>query len=350
MNNRYFNKTSAFLLLTVFFLILIIFIFLNKNSNQLSSKKILPNLQVSANHEIVTNKNDDIFNPSLAAHQMFNKSDKNILSTNKFSDDSSEKVNCDHNHLFVTNDETPIYTQPNDLSPKLRTITGEEFQLDPRYDLLVIDKTDEWLLVRAISPKWPSENLKWSGWIKKSVIYNYKSTSDEKACVFFDFSSWTKKANGIISEARNMALNIPLKDKRCHRIVNAGFIGSGQRYFLSCYPVDGGKPYHYWFSLLKSPNLTQIPTPVTENRAYAVCLDKFRIAQTNMHRLKHVQDEAGADEDIDKFANVSASSSLFEDSAWKIELTYTDGIAPEKQVYCFVGPTGMAEIIFPVQP
>ena len=340
---------STTLIIATIVVLLSVFIFSYNHGEKLSTKATPKNVNIVSKHDLASTNLNELTTFSYTRPQIFTKSEMNKLPTNQFINTLSGKNNCDGKSLFVSHDETAIYAEPSELSPKLITVYGNEFLIDPRYNLVIIDKSDQWTKVKAISPKWPPDNYKWSGWIKNSDIYNYKSTDDERLCLFVDFSSWAAPADRLIQDAKDMARKILSTDKRCNRIVNAGYIGSGQRFFLSCHPNDGGKSYHYWFSLLKKPKIIQDSLPVSENIAFSACRQQLQTAHNNMIRIKHFRDQFTLDEEIDQFVNVSASTSEVFDAVWRITLTYLEGSSSERKAYCFVGPNGLAEISFPVQ-
>lgn len=256
---------------------------------------------------------------------------------------------CPTSVLFVSDDETSVYSEANEYSKKLKSIVGDEFLLDARYDLVLLEKKDRWIKVRAASPEWPPDNLQWSGWIRASDLYSKKSTTDEAGCNFVDFGSWGGNASNLIFSVRQMTDNILSKDRRCNRVVHAGYIGTGQRYFISCYPRDGGRPYHYWFSLLKQSNINQNTQPASENEAFSACRNKLYDKITNLRRMKSAEEGVAVEEELENTIKVSSSSSQLDGSVWKMTMSYTDETSAEKLAYCFVDPQGLAEISFPIQ-
>jgi energy-coupling factor transporter ATP-binding protein EcfA2 len=62
-------------------------------------------------------------------------------------------------------------------------------------------------------------------------------------------SRWSGVAQDVKYSIHAIALRILNEDWRCARISRGGYLGQGQRFFLTCYPNDGGRPYHYWLSI-----------------------------------------------------------------------------------------------------
>jgi hypothetical protein len=119
---------------------------------------------------------------------------------------------------------------------------------------------------------WPRRLGERSGWIERQSIQSVV-TPDENLCLFLDVNRWSGVAEDVKYSIHEIALRILNEDRRCARISRGGYLGQGQRFFLTCYPSDGGRPYHYWLSI--SDNFAKLnfspPTLTSPEKAEERC-------------------------------------------------------------------------------
>jgi hypothetical protein len=126
--------------------------------------------------------------------------------------------------------------------------------LDPRYEFQILEESGNWIRVQIKSPAWPPFEGERKGWIERKVLQRV-SNQDERSCLFINVNGWREVTQYAKESIRQVALRVLREDYRCMSIGRGGYIGQGQRFFLTCYPNDGGQPYHYWFSI--SDDLTK---------------------------------------------------------------------------------------------
>ena len=212
--------------------------------------------------------------------------------------------------------------------------------MDPRYDLEILETISEWVKVRTLLPDWPPEIKAENAWIKKDKLANSNIDDDTNNCLYVDFEEWKNKANHIISHAKTAAYNILKNDTRCNRIVNGGFLGAGQRFYFTCYPSDGAKPYHYWFSLLTIDKKLPTSQKVDEDKAASQCNLELEKTIRNNHILDNLSDLS--EEEL--ALRIKASSYELVGESWRITIYYNFKDLSEKKAYCYVDPSGHAEI------
>lgn len=149
--------------------------------------------------------------------------------------------------VTVAEEDTPILLGPSAAGKPLRDWSGAQRFLDPRHDLQILEDTGDWVRVSVVSPNWPPGNVGWTGWIERKKIQKVE-TAEAKNCLFVDPGAWSGLPRAVQATAKTAALQILRQDERCKRISRGGFLGNGQRFYLTCYPSDGAKPYHYWLS------------------------------------------------------------------------------------------------------
>lgn len=227
--------------------------------------------------------------------------------------------------------------------PALRDADGVAPRaFDPRDDLTILETRPGWLRLRRTPPRWPPGQKAWEGWALESVVRPvHRSaetmTADEKACLFTDPTSWSG-VGGLQGVIRDVALKILRQDERCRLIGDGGMMGEGQRFFLTCYPSDGGSPYHYWLSAASADKDFAPPAPVDEDAAMSQCrsrLDKLLQGRSAMQGRR-------ADA-----VSTAAISSYRERAAYYMTIYYRLGEGPEEKAYCFVPPGRDAEITLP---
>jgi hypothetical protein len=287
--------------------------------------------------------------------QTINKSQKHSIdkkalepTSSDISQDNEKKSlnrKCEKNALFVSNDETPVYSSPSDSAPVILNQKGKQRFLDPRSNLKIIETQKNWVKIVTLSPNWPPEELIQNAWIKKDQLANSNIDDDTNNCLYFDFSKWEDQAKGIIQQAKDSAYKILNNDKRCHRIVQAGYIGAGQRFYLTCYPSDGGRPYHYWFSLLNLNRNILIESKVNEDKASSLC--NYELAKTirNLAILAATENSEQPYTEIDDpVIRIKAQSYELVEHSWRLTIYFTSNESAEKKAYCYVDPSGHAEI------
>lgn len=236
--------------------------------------------------------------------------------------------------VSVSNEEIPVRSSPTQNARPITDLKGDERLLDPRYDLRILEEKGDWVRVTTILPQWPPGAAGWTGWIEKKDIQKV-ATLEERACLFVDLSQWQGVPPDRQSSMREAAFRILRQDKRCRRISRGGFWGNGQRFYLTCYPADGGKPYHYWLSASTISRDFTPPQPVEDAAAMSLCHAELK---------KMLKNKVVVDGTPEAEINVGAFSAYMSRSVHYVTLEYRTDEEAEKQAYCLVAPGGGAEI------
>ena len=278
-------------------------------------------------------------------HSTFDLNHQNLaLDSNSFKKNHTEEIRptCNKNAVFVSNEETEIYTSPTAQTDLVFYKNGKQYFLDPRFDLEILETTPDWVKVRTLLPNWPPELRVENVWVKKDKLANSNIDDDTNNCLYIDFEDWKDKATQIIDHAKTAAYNVLKNDKRCNRIVNGGFLGAGQRFYLTCYPSDGAKPYHYWFSLLTIDKKLPLYLRVDEDKAASQCNLELEKTIKNNHILDNLYDASTGLDDSE--LRIKASSYELVGESWRITIYYNSKDSLEEKAYCYVDPSGRAEI------
>jgi hypothetical protein len=239
--------------------------------------------------------------------------------------------------IEVVNDENVgVFARPN--RTPVEKANGEPLVIDPRYELEVAESRGDWVRVKIRTPDWTAGSPQASGWIERRFVQR-ATNADEKNCLFVDFGLWTSVAQETRNSMREIALRVLKEDRRCARIARGGFIGQGQRLFLTCYPTDGGRPYHYWFSTgdrVANQSFVQ-PRPATQTEAVESCRAALKTAVARSDKIAGRTPQA--------MAVLTASASVRDGVHY---VAFTAGKANSaRQVaraYCLQPPGGEPEI------
>jgi len=244
------------------------------------------------------------------------------------------------NGLFAVSDEDTVVMQaPGSNSRPAVDASGALRKLDPRFELKIGHEFGDWIEVQTTGPNWPPGNSGWSGWIEKKSLLKV-SSEDEKQCLFVNTKAWKDVAASVQQTMRRSALRILSQDARCGRIARGGPTGSPSLYFFTCYPSDGGKPYHYWLSAADKEWQASSPEiAMTEFRAIKKCRRGIRIAyiQASMRA------DVGADEILIGAVDLESRVPIF-----KFIMEYrvrSEGKQEWSKAYCLVPPSGESEVI-----
>lgn len=236
--------------------------------------------------------------------------------------------------VTVAEEDTPILLAPSAAAKPLRDWSGAQRFLDPRHDLKIMEDSGAWVRVSVASPNWPPGNVGWTGWIERKNIQKVE-TPDAKNCLFVDPGAWSGVPANVQMAAKSAALQILREDERCKRISRGGFLGNGQRFYLTCYPSDGAKPYHYWLS---ATNLRKDFTPtalVDEDSAMRKCRDELQKTLAGRALIEGKQVE---ELQIDNYQARRSGS------VYHISLDFRLGADEAQKSFCLVSPGSGAEI------
>jgi hypothetical protein len=171
---------------------------------------------------------------------------------------------------IVNREEVPVFASPGRVP--VEGWDEKPLLLDPRFEIRIQEEVGNWVRVRITPPMWPRRLGERSGWIERQSIQSVV-TPDENLCLFLDVNRWSGVAEDVKYSIHEIALRILNEDRRCARISRGGYLGQGQRFFLTCYPSDGGRPYHYWLSI--SDNFAKLnfspPTLTSPEKAEERC-------------------------------------------------------------------------------
>jgi hypothetical protein len=234
---------------------------------------------------------------------------------------------------IVNREEVAVLASPG--GAPVEGFGGEPLMLDPRAAFHVVEKNGGWVRINIQSPEWPPLRERRSGWIEGRFVQRV-ANADEKKCLFVDFSHWTGVAPATRQIMRLTALRLLHEDRRCARISRGGYIGQGERFFLSCYPTDGGRPYHYWLSTEGSAARRNFApsAPVDRREAAARCRSALIRALVGREQI-----DAGAPDDV----TLASSRNSLRDGVYRAVYSLA-GDQADGRAYCFEPPGGAAEI------
>ena len=342
------NNSKLIISLTLLFLLVTCsFYFLKEYLNDANSAKTVVSGNNIINSHINQNKKTNPLNNSYAtitnSKQAGNFIDQSLKENSKNTLNITSQNKCNKDAIFVENEETPIFSEPLSNAAPIVDKKGSPRFIDPRYDLTIIETKNDWVKVSSLKPNWPPEAVFKNVWIKKSNLSGFNIDEETNKCLYVDFTEWEDKAKSAITKAKESAYNILKNDPRCDRIVKGGFLGAGQRYYLTCYPSDGAKPYHYWFSLLKASKIEKSVERINDDTATSACNISLEKIIKNAALLETYSDTPPETEENHQ---VRIKTSTFEGigSAWHITIYFTIDDGSEQKAYCYVGPSGIAEI------
>lgn len=236
--------------------------------------------------------------------------------------------------VTVIEEDTPILLGPSAAAKPLKDWSGSQRFLDPRHDLKILEESGDWVRVSVVAPNWPPGNVGWSGWIERKNIQK-PDAPEAKNCLFVDPGVWSALPEAVQLAAKTAALQILRQDDRCKRISRAGYLGNGQRFYLTCYPNDGAKPYHYWLSAT-NPRKDFAPSAlVDEDTAMQKC--RVELQKTLSGRALVERREA-EDAQIDNFQARRSNS------VYHISIDFRLGAEEAQKAFCVVAPGAGAEI------
>ena len=263
--------------------------------------------------------------------------------THTFSPKATNQLNHCHKELiFPLRDETHLISFPQASANTEAEFVSEDVLIDPRFDLEVLETRAGWKKIRTINPSWPPSLSNKIGWVRAEDIHDRSEDNDSSDCLFINFDLWQGFLPQFIKNAKEAGHNILSSDKRCRRIVSGGFLGSGQRFYLTCYPDDGGNPYHYWFSLMNLSNPISVGKRPSEETALAACKTELIKIVTNKINVNNVNDSALESTDVD--VSIQDLSYTSTDLSWHVTISYQVNYSDERKSYCYIGPSGKAEI------
>lgn len=236
--------------------------------------------------------------------------------------------------VTVAEEDTPILLGPSATAKPLKDWTGAQRFLDPRHDLKILEDSGAWVRVSVVSPDWPPGNVGWTGWVERKNIQKVE-TPDARNCLFVDPAAWTGLPPAVQATAKTAALQILRQDERCKRISRGGFLGNGQRFYLTCYPNDGAKPYHYWLSAT-NPRKDFTPSAlVDEDSAMRKCRTELQKSLTGRALI------AGKEPEEVQVDNYEARRW---GAVYHISIDFRLGANDTQKSYCVVSPGSGAEI------
>ncbi|WP_442753911.1 hypothetical protein ACNHKD_13010 [Methylocystis sp. JAN1] len=243
--------------------------------------------------------------------------------------------------VVAVSEEIVARATPSVTSRPAREKGGADRIFDPRADLEIVEAQPGWLRLRQNPSRWPPGQKAWDGWAPESAVRPQHRTpetmtADEKACLFVDPASWRGASLALQGTIREVALRILRDDERCRLIGDGGMMGESQRFYLTCYPSDGGQPYHYWLSASSAEKNFATPAPVDESAAMDLCRKKLEklLAGKGVVQNQPVPDVAAG-----------AISSYKQRSAYHMTIDYRLGeVEAVMKAYCFVPPGRDAEI------
>ncbi len=236
---------------------------------------------------------------------------------------------------IVNREDVPVLDSPG--GAPVENAGGWPLRLDPRVDFHVVETKGGWSRIEVKSAQWPPLRAPRAGWIESRYVQRV-ANSDEKKCLFVRIGDWTGAAPRRRRIMRRLALRILREDRRCARISRGGYIGDGERFFLSCYPTDGGRPYHYWLSTEGSAAKRSFaPSPPVDRReAAARCRSALIRTLAGRARL-----DTGAPEDV----TLVSSRNSFRGGVFRAVYGLSgDENDADGHAYCFEPPGGAAEI------
>jgi hypothetical protein len=215
---------------------------------------------------------------------------------------------------------------------------GNPLKIDPRFDFQILKSEGEWSQVRILAPKWPGGRDERLGWIARPFVGRVDS-ADERQCLFVVFDAWSGVSPADRKRMREMAVKILREDGRCSRLGGGCYLGQGQRYFLSCYPTDGGRPYHYWFSATDSPATRSFADRPSLSRGAAISRCRAALDDAVSRRAKI----AGRRPEE---AQVESTNETSQDGVHYVTFTYTtdDREGRSETAYCLAPPGSEPEI------
>jgi hypothetical protein len=236
--------------------------------------------------------------------------------------------------VTVAAEETPIMLGPAATAKPLKDWNGAQRFLDPRHDLKILDASGAWVRVSVVGPNWPPGNVGWSGWIERKHIQQ-TDAPDARHCLFVDPGKWLGLPAAVQSAAKSAALQILRQDERCRRISRGGYLGNGQRFYLTCYPGDGARPYHYWLSATNPRKNFVAPAPADEDAAMLKCRGELQKALSGQAMIEGRE----ASE-----ASIETFQARRSGAVHQISLEYRIRDDELQKAYCLVAPGGGAEI------
>ena len=235
--------------------------------------------------------------------------------------------------VAVSEEDVPVFAAPSTEAEALVGVDGSPRLLDPRYDLKILEQKPNWVHVAAVSPTWPPGAAGWAGWIEGRKLLKVES-EDERRCLFVNVFEWKEISASELALIHESVLQILHDDRRCNRIARGNFLGGGQRVYFTCYPSDGGRPYHRWLSSLQRGRSFTAPAPVDPDLAMNLCQSELQKAL----RQRDVVNDAPPRE-----TRFSGSSLVDVDSVYHITMYYRAGEQKET-AFCFLAPGNNAEI------
>jgi hypothetical protein len=237
---------------------------------------------------------------------------------------------------IVNREDVAVFANPGRIP--LETWDKKPLLLDPRYEFHILEQADDWVRVRIQPPPWPPNVGERSGWIERKFI-QHVSTLDEKRCLFVDVSGWSVTAQLVKDSIHEVALKILWEDHRCARLSRGGYIGQGQRFFLTCYPNDGGRPYHYWFSITDDLAKRNFIAPPLMSPKIAEERCNMALRKAIARRAKI----AGGPADV---LNIASRKVATRNGVHYVTLNFTT-IGPNRgpeDAYCLAPPSGDMEV------
>jgi hypothetical protein len=240
---------------------------------------------------------------------------------------------------IVNREDVGVYANPGKIP--VEGWDGGPLKIDPRFEFQILEKSDEWVRIRIKAPIWPPDRTERMGWIEAKFMQRVEN-ADEMKCLFVDVEQWTSLAGDIRNAMHDVALRILADDHRCARISNGGYLGQGQRYFFSCYPIDGGRAYHYWFDAGDAVSNRSFaePSPLNPKTALARCRQSLYKVVAQLAKMS-----GSGSYDL----QVMSTSASMLDGAHHVTFTFRSRRQNPRPViaYCLAPPGGEPEITLP---
>ena len=255
---------------------------------------------------------------------------------------SEQKPHCasDDSALAIVNrEDAVVFANPGKIP--VEGWDGDPLKIDPRFEFQILENAGEWVRIRVKAPVWPPDRTERTGWIEAKFLQRVES-ADEKKCLFVDVDRWMSLAKDVRNSIHDIALRILEDDRRCARISDGGYLGQGQRYFLSCYPNDGGRAYHYWFDVGDSVlNRSFIePSPLSPKTALARCRKSLYKAVAQLAKMS-----GNGSYDL----QVTSTSASILEGVHRVTFTFLSHRQNQRleTAYCLAPPRGEPEITLP---
>jgi hypothetical protein len=264
------------------------------------------------------------------------------IDPSNISQSAEQPLHCaaaDSTLAIVNREDVAVFANPGKIP--VEGWDGDPLKIDPRFEFQILENPGDWVRIRIKAPVWPPDLTERTGWIEAKFVQRVE-LADEKKCLFVDVDEWTSLSEDVRNSMHDIALRILADDRRCARISSGGYFGQGQRYFFSCYPNDGGRPYPYWFDARDSVSNRSFvePSPLNPRTAVARCRKSLSKAVAQMAKMS-----GNASHDL---LVMSTSASML-DGVHHVTFTFVSygQNQPPGVAYCLAPPSGEPEVTLP---